>query len=193
MHPVASLQIYAIILLTTVWEFLIISAVYGFQVCQRVHRTVKHLSYPHGVQIGSVQAFSRGVYSEIIPGAFSAQFFSFYEITDKGTSWLGPLLVGVVNQATGNFRLAFFCITFFFWIGGPLLYWVNLDKARQDAIKVDTMKVGSSGVLSSSISSNLSARGTRSSSSQLGAPLKKSPSTAPRFVSTKIHPHPSAE
>ena len=30
-----------------------------------------------------------------------SKFFSLYEVTDKGTSWLGPLIIAAVQEATG--------------------------------------------------------------------------------------------
>ena len=34
-----------------------------------------------------------------------AEYFGFYEISDRGTSWLGPLAFGLTYQLTGSYRL----------------------------------------------------------------------------------------
>jgi UMF1 family MFS transporter len=60
----------------------------------------------YGLQVGPVQAFSRMVFADLVPRGSEAQFFSLYQITDKGSSWLGPLIVSSVVQATNSLRLA---------------------------------------------------------------------------------------
>ena len=61
--------------------------------------------------IGVVQAYSRSLLSTMLPKGHESQFFSFYEITDKGSSWLGPAIVaGLARQ--GMIRYSFI----FIWI-----------------------------------------------------------------------------
>ena len=42
------------------------------------------LGVPFGLQIGSIQAFSRSTFAELIPKGYEAEFYSFYAITDRG-------------------------------------------------------------------------------------------------------------
>ena len=42
----------------------------------------------------------------MIPPGKEAEFFSIYEVSERGTSWLGPLAFGLVNQITGSLRPA---------------------------------------------------------------------------------------
>ena len=46
-----------------------------------------------GLVLGGSQALSRSLFSQLIPEGKEGEYFGFYEISDKGTSWLGPLLV----------------------------------------------------------------------------------------------------
>jgi MFS family permease len=55
-----------------------------------------------GVSNGGLLALSRSLYARFIPKGKEHEYFGFYEITDKGTSWLGPLVVGIVINATGD-------------------------------------------------------------------------------------------
>jgi MFS-type transporter involved in bile tolerance (Atg22 family) len=48
-----------------------------------------------GLQLGSIQSYSRTLFSQLIPEGHEAEFFAFFEITDKGSSWLGPLVVSM--------------------------------------------------------------------------------------------------
>ena len=85
------------------------------------------------IVLGGSQAISRSLYAQIIPAGKQAEYYSFYEISDKGTSWFGPLLFGLVNQLTGSLRPAILSLIFFFIVGLCILPFVNVKKAMQDA------------------------------------------------------------
>lgn len=85
------------------------------------------------IVLGGSQAISRSLYAQIIPAGKQAEYYSFYEVSDKGTSWFGPLLFGLVNQLTGSLRPAILSLIFFFIVGLCILPFVNVKKAMQDA------------------------------------------------------------
>jgi MFS-type transporter involved in bile tolerance (Atg22 family) len=43
----------------------------------------------HGLCIGAVQSYSRTMMSDLLIPGKECEFFALYEITDKGSSWLG--------------------------------------------------------------------------------------------------------
>lgn len=86
-----------------------------------------------GLVMGGTQALSRSLFSKIIPKNQEAEYFSFYEISERGTSWLAPLLFGLVYQFTSSYRLAILSLLLFFIIGLYMLLRVKLDKAIIDA------------------------------------------------------------
>ena len=43
------------------------------------------------IVMGGSQALSRSLFAQLIPKGREAEYFSIYEISDKGTSWLCPL------------------------------------------------------------------------------------------------------
>ena len=51
---------------------------------------------------GGIQALSRSYYGQLIPAAASAEFFGFYNMFGKFAAILGPFLVGVFAQLTGD-------------------------------------------------------------------------------------------
>ena len=57
-----------------------------------------------GIVLGGSQALSRSLFSQLIPKGKEGEYFGLYEISDKGTSWLGPLLFGLTYQATQRYR-----------------------------------------------------------------------------------------
>jgi len=83
--------------------------------------------------LGGTQALSRSLYSLMIPKGQEAEYFSLYEISDKGTSWLGPLLFGLALQFTGSYRIAIVSIVVFFIAGMALLSRVNVREAAREA------------------------------------------------------------
>jgi UMF1 family MFS transporter len=69
----------------------------------------------------------------MIPKDQEAEFYSFYEISERGTSWMGTFLFGLVNQLTGSLRLGIVSVIVFFLLGLILLPMVNVPKAMEQA------------------------------------------------------------
>jgi UMF1 family MFS transporter len=83
--------------------------------------------------MGGSQAISRSLFAQMIPEGKEAEFYAFYEVSERGTSWTGPLLFGLVNQLSGSLRPAILSLIFFFIMGLILLPFVNEKKAIEDA------------------------------------------------------------
>lgn len=86
-----------------------------------------------GTVMGGSQALSRSLFSLMIPAGKEAEYFSLYEISDKGTSWLGPLVFGLALQMTGSYRLAALSLAVFFLAGLALLARVDIAEAAAEA------------------------------------------------------------
>jgi MFS transporter, UMF1 family len=82
-----------------------------------------------GVVLGGSQALSRSLFSQMIPRGKEAEYFGIYEITDKSTSWLGPLLFGLAYGLTESYRVAIFSVVAFFVVGFVLLLLVPMRRA----------------------------------------------------------------
>jgi UMF1 family MFS transporter len=83
--------------------------------------------------MGGSQAISRSLFSQLVPKNNEAEFFSIYEISERGTSWLGPMVFGIANQVFRDIRIGILSLIFFFVIGLVLLPFVNVPKAIADA------------------------------------------------------------
>ena len=59
-----------------------------------------------GIVMGGTQALSRSFFSLLIPRGREGEYFSLYNAAERGTSWFGTLLFGVVFQVTGSYRPA---------------------------------------------------------------------------------------
>ncbi|WP_406256788.1 MFS transporter [Streptomyces nigra] len=86
-----------------------------------------------GLVLGGSQALSRSLFSHLVPPGKEAEYFSAYEISDRGMSWLGPLLFGLTYQLTGSYRDAIISLVAFFVIGFILLARVPVRRAISDA------------------------------------------------------------
>lgn len=83
--------------------------------------------------LGGSQALSRSLFSLMIPHGQEAEYFSLYEISERGTSWMGPLLFGLMLQFTGSYRLAILSVAFFLASGLLLLLRVDVRRAIREA------------------------------------------------------------
>ena len=79
--------------------------------------------------MGGTQAVSRSLFANMIPLGKEAEFFSIYEVSERGTSGLGPLAFGLVNQLSGSLRPAIASIILFFVVGLFLLLRVDVRRA----------------------------------------------------------------
>jgi UMF1 family MFS transporter len=86
-----------------------------------------------GFVLGGTQALSRSLFSQLIPPGKEAEYFGFYEISDRGTSWLGPFLFALTYQLTESYRYAIFSLVFFFVVGGLLFSRLDMRRAIVDA------------------------------------------------------------
>ncbi len=86
-----------------------------------------------GVVLGGSQALSRSLYSQLVPRRREAEYFSLYQAMERGTSWFGTLLFGLVYQLTHTYRLAIVALIVFFLVGGVLLSRVDVREGIRQA------------------------------------------------------------
>ncbi|SDJ86452.1 MFS transporter [Streptomyces indicus] len=86
-----------------------------------------------GLVLGGTQALSRSLFSHLVPQGKEAEYFSAYEMSDRGISWLGPLIFGLTYQATGSYRDAILSLVAFFVLGFLLLARVPVRRAVEAA------------------------------------------------------------
>lgn len=131
----------AILVALVIWSALVIYA-YGY------FRTQTHawiMAAVIAIVLGGSQALSRSLFSRMIPRGREASFFSFYEVSERGTSWLGPLVFSIVVARTGSYRQAILSLIFFFVVGMVILFFTNTDKAVHEAGNVLPEEVGEQG------------------------------------------------
>ena len=91
------------------------------------------LGFVIALVLGGSQALSRSLFSQMIPKDQEAEFYSFYEISERGTSWMGTFVFGLVNQIFGSLRIGIVSVIVFFLVGLILLPLVNVPGAMQQS------------------------------------------------------------
>jgi UMF1 family MFS transporter len=91
------------------------------------------IAFVIAIVLGGTQALSRSLYSLVIPAGKEAEYFSLFEVSDKGSAFLGSFTMTLTLQLTGNYRTAIVSLVIFFIIGFALLMMVNLPRAIREA------------------------------------------------------------
>jgi UMF1 family MFS transporter len=112
----------------TVWLF-VVGAAYFVQAGQALQFYL--LAAGIGLVLGGTNALSRSLFSQMVPPGKEAQYFSIYEIGERATSWMGPLLFAAVAGATGSYRPAIISLVVFFFVGLVLMFFVPVRRAIQ--------------------------------------------------------------
>lgn len=115
----------AILISLVIWSAIVIYA-YGFL---ETLTQAYIMSGAIGFVLGGSQALSRSLFSQMIPKGRESAFFGIYEISERGTSWIGPIVFGFVAQQTNSYRPALLALIVFFIVGSILLFFVDVKKA----------------------------------------------------------------
>lgn len=95
-----------------------IATVSGYFMTSALHFFI--LAFLVSTSQGASQAFSRSLFSTLIPEKDPAKYFAFYSIFNK-MQFLAPALFGLVGQITGNSRNGVLTLLFFLVAGGIML------------------------------------------------------------------------
>ncbi len=126
----------SIMLSLVIWAGVVIYAYFGLQGETRVLQ-FWILGAFIALVMGGSQAISRSLFAQLIPDGKEAEYYSFYEVSERGTSWTGPLLFGIMNQAFGSLRPAILSLIFFFVMGLILLPFVNVPKGIEEVKRLN--------------------------------------------------------
>ena len=129
----------SVVLSLVIWSGVVIYAYAGLQ-GENVAIEFIVLGIFIALVMGGSQAISRSLFAQMIPDGKEAEFYSFYEISERGTSWVGPLIFGLANQLFGSLRYGLLSLIFFFIAGLILLPMVNVEKAIADVKSYDAAK-----------------------------------------------------
>lgn len=87
----------------------------------------------YGLIIGAAQSFSRVLFAELIPVGDESEFFSLYAITDKGSAFLGPLVIAILSDTTDEPRYGLLFLAILILTPIPfIIKYVNLTKGKHE-------------------------------------------------------------
>ncbi|GBB98950.1 hypothetical protein RclHR1_03370017 [Rhizophagus clarus] len=86
-----------------------------------------------GFMLGAVQSYCRVLFGSMIPKGHENEFFGLYEITDKGSSWIGPLITGLIGDLTHDLRYGFWFLLVMMIIPLIIISTVNVEKGKEEA------------------------------------------------------------
>ncbi len=112
------------------WALIVVAA---FFVPEQAFLPFVALGVLIGVVLGGSQALSRSLFSQLVPRSREAEFFGLYQAMERGTSWFGTFLFGLVHQLTHSYRPAILALVVFFVLGGLLLRRVDVRQGILDA------------------------------------------------------------
>ena len=119
----------ALVLSLVIWSIVVIYAALGLQ----TQTEFWILGAVIALVLGGSQALSRSIFAQMIPKGREAEFFSFYEVSDRATSLFGPLIFGLANQMFGSLRYGILSLIVLFVVGLGILLTVNIPRAIQEA------------------------------------------------------------
>lgn len=90
------------------------------------------MAFAIAIVLGGTQALSRSLFSLVIPAGREAEYFSLFEVSDKGSAFLGSLTLTIALQLTNSYRSAIVSLVIFFVVGFVMLAMVNLPRAIRD-------------------------------------------------------------
>ena len=97
------------------------------------------LGIVHGFVMGGLSSYCRAFYGEIIPPGSEAAFYALYAITDKGSSAVGPAVVGAIVDRIGTIRPAFGFLAILIALPMPLIWYVDITKGREEAVALSRL------------------------------------------------------
>ncbi len=98
-------------------------AIAGYFLYKEIHFWL--LGFAVAMVQGGSQALSRSLCGRMMPKSKSAEFFSFFSVSEKIAGTVGPLVFGLVSRLMGGSRLSIVSLIIFFAAGGFLLSRVN--------------------------------------------------------------------
>ena len=119
----------AILISLVIWSGIVI---YAYQFLSNVTEAYI-MSGAIGFVLGGSQALSRSLFSQMIPAGRESSFFGIYEISERGTSWIGPIVFGIVAQMTNSYRPAILALIVFFIAGSVILFFADTKRAIREA------------------------------------------------------------
>lgn len=99
-----------------------------------VHKNeIYGLAIVFGFLYGGMQGYCRSFFGELVPRGMEANMFALYAVTDKGSSAVGPAVVGLITDLTHEIRWAFLFLGCMIAASIPLMKRIDVVRGKADA------------------------------------------------------------
>jgi MFS transporter, UMF1 family len=114
-------------------------AIIGYFMSQEWHFIILGLGVAM-VQGGS-QALSRSLIGQLMPKSKTAEFYGFFSVSEKFNTVVGPFIMALVTQLTGEGRYGIVSLVIFFIVGILMLRKVDIERGVRQAQEEDAKMV----------------------------------------------------
>ena len=95
------------------------------------------LAIIYGFAQGGLSSYARSFYGQLIPPGQEAMFYALMAITDKGSSAIGPAIVGAITDKTGSIRPAFLFLFVLIALPAGIVGFVDEERGKMEAEAVE--------------------------------------------------------
>ncbi|GMH53948.1 hypothetical protein TrST_g11901 [Triparma strigata] len=92
-----------------------------------------------GITLGPTQSYARTFFTDLIPPGQEAEYFGIFEVSDRGSSWVGPLVIAVIYESTGIIRHAMWYLLFVISLGGWMVHKTDEFKGSDDCRRKEVL------------------------------------------------------
>ena len=90
---------------------------------------------------GGSQALSRSLVGQLMPRSKTAEFYGFFSVSEKFNTVVGPFVMAVITQLTGDGRWGIVSLVIFFVLGIIMLRGVDIERGIKQAQEEDAKMV----------------------------------------------------
>ena len=123
-------------LFATIPSYALLGFIDGFPLGLKNPWEMYPVALVYGLVLGGLSSYCRSVFGLLIPPGSETAFYALYAITDKGSSVIGPAVVGAITDRFGEIRPSFLFLTALIITPGFILAWVNVDRGRAEGAKL---------------------------------------------------------
>ncbi|KAJ3064097.1 Autophagy protein 22 [Podochytrium sp. JEL0797] len=86
----------------------------------------------HSLILGATQSTCRSMFAQLLPAGSESKFFCLYEVSDKGSGWVGPLVVSAIQNSGGNKAFTFLFLVVQFAVSWVLFSRIDVVKGVEE-------------------------------------------------------------
>lgn len=85
-----------------------------------------------GLFTAPIWAWQNTMLAELTPKGKENLFFGLFGVVNKGSAWVGPVIIGALTEKTDNLYTGWAVVLAFFVVGLVILFFVDVKKAKLD-------------------------------------------------------------